>query len=351
VTDLLLPGIASRRVPTRRLTINVLDDGRPGGEPVLFIHGNVSSALFFQTTLLALPEGFRGIALDLRGFGDTDPEPVDATRGLADYSDDVAALIDALELDRPHVVGWSMGSGVALQLLLDHAERLASLTLIAPVSPYGFGGTRDADGTPLSSDGAGTGGGTVNPDFVARLAAGDTSDEASTSPRQVLRAHYVKPPFVPAQEDIYVASMLSTRTGENHYPGDLRPTEAWPQVAAGDRGVLNTMSPTHLRLDGIDRVRPKPPILWIRGDSDVIISDTSAYDLAYLGSLGAVPDWPGIEQVPPQPMVTQTRAVLRRYADAGGSYREVVITEAGHSPFLEKPEDFLAALTDFLRGV
>ncbi len=59
------------------------------GQPVLFVHGNVSSSLFSQPAMLALPDGYRPLAMDLRGFGDTDPEPVDATRGLRDYADDL----------------------------------------------------------------------------------------------------------------------------------------------------------------------------------------------------------------------------------------------------------------------
>jgi pimeloyl-ACP methyl ester carboxylesterase len=350
LTDHLLPGVTARRVPTGRLVVNVLHDDRTAGRPVLFVHGNVSSALFFQTTILALPDGFRGLAIDLRGFGDTDPAPVDATRGLADYADDVAAVADALDLPRFHLVGWSMGGGVAMQCLVDMAERLESLTLIAPVSPYGFGGSRGVDGELVSADGAGTGGGGVNADFVARLASGDRSAEAQTSPRRVLRAHYVKPPFVPEHEDMYVASMLSTRVGDDHYPGDSRPSQSWPGFAAGDRGVLNTMSPLHLRLAAVAEVVPRPPVLWVRGDSDVIVSDTSAYDLAYLGSLGAVPGWPGPQAMPPQPMVGQTRSVLDRYAAGGGSYREVVIDDAGHSPHIERPAQFLEALTGLLTG-
>ena len=160
----------------------------------------------------------------------------------------------------------------------------------------------------------------------------------------------MRPPFVPEHEDRYVASMLSTRIGEDHYPGDARTSPTWPGTAAGDRGVLNALSPVHLRLDGIDAVEPKPPILWIRGDSDIIVSDTSAYDLAYLGSVGAVPGWPGPLEVPPQPMVGQTRAVLDRYAAAGGRYREVVVSDAGHSPHLERPEQFRHALSGHLLG-
>lgn len=72
------------------------------------------------------------------------------------------------------------------------------------------------------------------------------------------------------------------------------------------------------------------------------------FDLANLGALGALPGWPGSETHPPQPMVTQTRAVLDRYATAGGSYDEIVIADAGHSPHIEKPAEFSAALEEIL---
>ncbi len=59
-----------------------------------------------------------------------------------------------------------------------------------------------------------------------------------------------------------------------------------------------------------------------------------------------IPGWPGADAFPPQPMVGQTRHVLDGYAAAGGVYREVVVADAGHSPFLEHPDQFLAALLD-----
>lgn len=344
----VLPGLSAQRIPTERLTVNVITvDGRTG-PPVLFVHGNVSSSLFWQPTMLALPERYRPLALDLRGFGGTDPAPVDATRGLRDFADDVAALVEALELPPVHLVGWSMGGGVVQQFLLDRPARVASLTLVNPVSPYGFGGTRGLDGDLVAPDGAGSGGGTANPEFVERLATGDRGEDSPLSPRQVLLAHYVKPPLVPDLLDVYVESMLSTVVGDGNYPGTSGPSDSWPGLAPGDRGVLNTMAPTHLRLDGLPEVDPKPPVLWIRGADDVIVSDTSLYDLAYLGSLGAVPGWPGSDACPPQPMVSQTRAVLDRYAAAGGRYREVVIADAAHSPHLERQDEFLAALVRHL---
>jgi pimeloyl-ACP methyl ester carboxylesterase len=346
----LLPGITSKRVPTIRLTTGVLSADAGYGQPVLFVHGNVSSSLFWQPTMLALPAGYRPLAADLRGFGDTDPEPVDATRGLRDYADDLAALIDAMELAPVHLVGWSMGGGVLLQYLADRpaTHGAASVTLVAPVSPFGFGGTIGPRGELCDPDGAGSGGGSVNADFVARLAAGDRSAESPMSPRQVLLAHYVKPPFEPAELDIYVESMLSTRVGDDHYPGDFRADLGWPGFAPGDRGVLNTMAPTHFRIESLAALDPKPPVLWIRGSDDVIVSDTSLYDIGYLGSIGAIPDWPGAEVWPPQPMVTQTRGLLQDYAAAGGRYQEIVIQDSGHGPHLDQAGQFTGALTAHL---
>jgi len=165
MSDALLPGTTATRVPTARLTQNVLHpegvDPAGPGEAVLFVHGNVSSALFWQQPVLALAEigRVRPLAVDLRGYGDTDPLPIDARRGVRDWADDVAALVDALGLDRVHLVGWSMGAGVVLQYLLDRPERVASVALVAPVSPYGFGGTAGPEGRRLSEDGAGSGAG------------------------------------------------------------------------------------------------------------------------------------------------------------------------------------------------
>lgn len=340
----LLPGVIARRIRTGRLTVNVLEAENRAGVPVLFVHGNVSSSLFWQTTMLALPEGFRPLAMDLRGFGDTDPEPVDATRGLDDYSDDLAALVSVLDLAPLHLVGWSMGGGVLLRYLLGAPAAIASLTLVNPVSPYGFGGTRGTDGRLCHPSAAGSGAGSANTEFVQRLAAGDTGHESALSPRQVLLAHYVKPPCVPAHLDMLVESMLSTRVDDDHYPGTTATTGDWPGIAPGERGVLNTMAPTHLRISDLSEVEPKPPILWLRGADDVIVSDTSLYDLAYLGSIGAVPGWPGAETCPPQPMVAQTRTVLDTY----GNYRERVIPDSGHAPHLDQPAAFRAALIEHL---
>ncbi|WP_205801238.1 alpha/beta hydrolase [Micromonospora thermarum] len=324
--------------------------GPPDGVPVLLIHGNCSSALFWEPLVRRLPGHLRVIAPDLRGYGDTDTAPVDATRGLADFADDVAALLDQESLlpagARPVVVGHSLGAGVAMRLLVDRPDRVAGLLLSAPVSPYGFGGTRDLDGAPTTPDFAGTGAGTASADFVRRLAAKDRGDEAPTSPRAVLRSAYVADPSsLGDDEELLLDTVLSTATGEDNYPGTAEPSANWPGTAPGRRGVLNALAPAYFRVaDELVAVAGKPPVTWVRGDADVIVSDTSLFDLAYLGALGVVSGWPGEADCPPQPMVGQTRAVLERYAAAGGAYREVVLPGCGHSPHIECPVEFVAEL-------
>jgi pimeloyl-ACP methyl ester carboxylesterase len=109
---------------------------------------------------------------------------LDATRGLGDFSDDLYALAVTLGLRERtiHLVGWSMGGMVAIRYTMDHPDTVASLTLVNPMSPYGFGGTKDALGTPCWPDYAGSGGGTTNPEFVRRLKEGDRSEQDPNSP-------------------------------------------------------------------------------------------------------------------------------------------------------------------------
>jgi pimeloyl-ACP methyl ester carboxylesterase len=347
----LLPGIVAHSVTTPRYTANVLE--RPAaGDPsstVVFVHGNVSSSQFYMPTMLALPADVRALAIDLRGFGDSETLPVDATRGLRDFADDVVGVLDALGLGAVHLVGWSMGGGVVSTILLEHPERVLSLTLEAPVSPYGFGGTHGADGARNDADGAGTGGGGANPDFVARLQAGDADSVEQTSPRGVFRAAYTAKPEAHAElEDLWIESMLSTKTGPDNYPGDSVASENWPGFAAGTRGVLNTMAPQHFDVSGIADLAVKPPILWIHGEKDAIVSDGSFFDLNMLGQVGVIPGWPGAEVAPPQPMKAQTRAVLDRYRANGGSYREVALPEAGHAPHLDEADAFVTELVRHL---
>lgn len=346
----LLEGLDAAVIDTPRLRTHVITRGAPDGEPVILVHGNASAARFFEELMLAMPAGYRVIAPDLRGYGRSEAKPLDATRGVRDFSDDLAALVQTLGLERFHLAGWSLGGNVAMQYTIDHPQTVATLTLIAPGSPYGVGGSHGLYGQPNNPEFSGSGGGIVNAELVQRIAAGDRSAESPFSPRNVKNSLYYKPPFRAAREEVFLSEMLSTVTGPDNYPGDMTPTESWPGVGPGTRGLGNALAPKYCNQSGLAAVRPQPPILWIRGDSDAIISDTSTLDLGILGQMGLVPGWPGPEVFPAQPMVSQMRAVLDSYSAQSGSYREVVLPDCGHSPHIEQPEAFHAAFFPFLRG-
>jgi pimeloyl-ACP methyl ester carboxylesterase len=341
-------GVNSELVNTSRLETHVLTSGPEDGIPVLFVHGNASSSRFFGETLAGLASRYRGLAPDLRGFGDSEAKPLDATRGLGDFSDDLRDLVQALGLESIHLVGWSAGGSVAMQYTMDHPSMVVSLTLVDTMSPYGFGGTKDDGGTPCWPDFAGSGGGTANPEFVGRLEANDRTDSDPNSPRNVMNNFYFKPPFRTAREEALLSSVLSTQTGEDNYPGDMTVSENWPGVAPGERGMNNAISPRYCNLEDFAQLQPGPPVLWVRGEDDVIVSDTSLLDFGYLGQLDAIPGWPGADVYPPQPMVSQIRAVLDAYEARGGRYSEEVITDCGHTPHVEKPEEFQRLLSGFL---
>ena len=343
-----LSGISTRLIPTKRLRVRILECGDSGGEPIVFVHGNFSAASYFEELMLSMPDHFRCIAVDLRGYGQTEDLPIDATRGARDWSDDLRAVFVALGITRTHLLGWSAGAAAIMQFLIDKPTMVQSLTLVAPVSPYGFGGTKDLAGTPCYGDFSGSGGGVVNPAFVDRIKAKDYSSDTPLSPRNVINQSFVSPPFAFAREDQLLSCSLEQRVGEKRYPGDSVSSTNWPFCSPGNWGPINALSPKYLDLSAVATVVNPPPILWIRGDKDIVISDNSSSDSGVLGEMGLISEWPGDKVFPSQPMVSQMRQLLDQYRNNGGEYREIVMQNVGHSPFLEKPKEFLKELLDLI---
>lgn len=340
-------GVSRQRSETDRLETQYLEYNSDGDRPVVFLHGNASSSRFFAELMADLPEEFHAVAPDFRGFGESERRPIDATRGLRDFADDIHALLSALGISDPSLVGWSTGGGVALRYAIDYGG-VESLGLINPVPPYGYGGTK-RDGTPCQPDYAGTGGGLVNDAFMQAIEENDRSG-GEGSPRTVLNTVYTAPDseIDPDLEDEYVDSILSTEIGDDHYPGDQTASENWPGMAPGEGGVNNALSPKYCDLTDFVDVDSTPPVCWIRGSEDQVVANGSLFEAGFLGQIGEIPGWPGEEVYPPQPMVTQTRDLLEEYEDAGGEYEEVVVDGAGHSPHIEQPDRVRSALVDAL---
>lgn len=333
---------------------------RADADPVVLIHGNLSSSVFFEPLMRMLPQRFRPLAVDLRGFGGSDPEPVDATRGVRDLSDDVLAVLDALGVERAHLVGWSLGGSVALQAALDAPRRVTSMTLIAPISPHGFGGTVDERGSLLAPDAAASGAGLVSPAVVRALADHDTSVENRAGARALLRRFYLGAGSEGADvggwsiegmaEEDLVAGMLQVAVGPEHYPGDRATSENWPGWAPGSSGVMNAISPKYLDVSAFAIIDPKPPVLWIRGSADSVISDDSGMDFVARARAASLDGYPGEDAAPPQPMLAQTRAVLDAFGASGGHVREVVIAGAAHAPHLTALPQLMESLVPHLDG-
>jgi pimeloyl-ACP methyl ester carboxylesterase len=205
-------------------------------------------------------------------------------------------------------------------------------------------------GTMCYPDSAGSGGGIVNAAFAQAIAAGDRGSDSQVSPRVVMNTFYWKPPFIPVREEDLLSSVLSEHIGDQEYPGDSVPSSNWPNVAPGKFGPANALAPLYAGdVSRLYAIQPKPSVLWVRGAHDQIVSDNSLFDMGTLGALGAVPGWPGADVFPSQPMVSQTRAVLEQYKNSGGSYSEVIIEDAAHSPYIEQPEEFNRAFHAHIR--
>ena len=346
----LLPGIRSLAIDTDRLRVHYLESGPEDGIPVVLIHGNLATGRFFERLMAGAPDRYRLVAPDMRGFGDTERVPIDSTRGLRDWADDAHSLVAALGIERPvHLAGWSTGGAAIGNYAVDRT--VASLTFIDPVSPYGFGGVL-ADGSPCFPDHAGSGGGVGSPDFAQRLGAADRSSDSPFSPRNVMNTSYWSPRHrEPAdREDLLVDEILKSVIGDDGFPGDATPSDHWPGVAPGTRGILNALSGKYCRWSDIVEIDAKPPILWTHGTEDIVVADGSAWDIATLGRLGAVPGWPGEDVFPPQPMVSQIRAVLGRYREAGGRVETELFEGSGHGPFIDQADRWRTRFFDFLRS-
>lgn len=346
-----LPGVRSHSLTTDRLTMHYLTYGPEDGVPVILIHGNLATSRFYEHLMPHAPSGYHFIMPDMRGFGDTEPVPIDATRGLRDWADDTHSLVRALGITQPvHLAGWSTGGAAIAAYAIERPNEVASLTFIDPVSPYGFGGTMP-DGTPCFPDWAGSGGGTGSPDFAQKLAEKDRSTDSPFSPRNVIATSYWSPDYQAPAElmDMLVDEVLKSVIGEDGYPGDFTTSENWPGIAPGTRGILNALSGKYCNWAGIVNINPKPPALWTHGTADIVVADGSAWEMGTLGKMELVPGWPGEDVFPPQLMVTQIRTVLEQYAAAGGKVQIEMFEGSGHGPLFDAAQRWRELFFSFLQ--
>lgn len=109
------------------LRTNILDNGK--GPPLVMLHGLSDDCTFWLPLVDALSPPFRVVAPDLRGHGASDKPP--GPYAIRQMAEDVSALMTALGIPEARFAGFSMGSAVALQLAMDHPERVRALALMS----------------------------------------------------------------------------------------------------------------------------------------------------------------------------------------------------------------------------
>lgn len=129
-----------RKFSSQGLRLNVVDHGGTGS-PVILLHGGSAHARWWDFVVPHLGADRRALALDFRGHGDSEWAAAGAY-AISDYAADVRALIEAFDLQRPVLVGHSLGSFVALRYAVDHPADLSALVLVDGRATFGAAGSR-----------------------------------------------------------------------------------------------------------------------------------------------------------------------------------------------------------------
>jgi pimeloyl-ACP methyl ester carboxylesterase len=107
--------------------INLYFETHGTGQPLILLHGGLGSGEMFGPTLTELAQQHQVITVDLQGHGRT--ADIDRPIDIRLMADDIAALIDHLRLDKPDVVGYSLGGGVALFTAVKYPDKVRRLVL------------------------------------------------------------------------------------------------------------------------------------------------------------------------------------------------------------------------------
>lgn len=112
------------------------DLGPHGTIPLLFLHGWQADSGTWAIVMERLAKRHRTIAIDLRGFGQSNTAP--GPYRVENFSDDLSALVADLDLDPLVAIGHSMGAAVAQRFAIDRPDAVEGLVLVSPVPASGI---------------------------------------------------------------------------------------------------------------------------------------------------------------------------------------------------------------------
>ncbi|MBU2360130.1 MAG: alpha/beta hydrolase [Alphaproteobacteria bacterium] len=142
----MIDGFTNTRVDTGEVTLSVHRAGT--GTPLILLHGYPQNHHCWAMVAPHFAQHFDTIVPDLRGYGDSDAPADDAahtTYSKRRMAADIIGLMDALGLDRAHVIGHDRGARVAYRMALDHPDRIHRLGIIEIVPTGDFWDSWTAD--------------------------------------------------------------------------------------------------------------------------------------------------------------------------------------------------------------
>jgi pimeloyl-ACP methyl ester carboxylesterase len=276
---------SEQHVKANGLRFRVLEEG--SGPPVVLLHGFPETADIWRGTMTALAgAGFRAIAPDLRGFGATDkPEGVESYL-MPNQIADTTGLLDALGIDRAHMVGFDWGGALAWFTASFAAERVNRLVAVAVGHPGAF--------FPIEPEQM------QRSWYIWLFQFRDVAEELLSRDDFAVLRHWLRWGGFPGDEDAVIARMAQ--------PGAL---------TAGVNWYRANVAPELLTAPQL----PFPPV-----------------EAATLGIRGAK-----------DPMLTE-RLMAESGKFVNGEWRYERFEDSGHWPMLDAPEQFNALLVEFLSG-
>src|SRR6266853_1322247 len=109
--------------------INLYYETHGNGRPLVLLHGGLGSGEMFGPVLPLLAERHQVVTVDLQGHGRT--ADIDRPIDVRLMADDIAALIDHLDLEQPDLVGYSLGGGVALHTAAKYPAKVRRLVAVS----------------------------------------------------------------------------------------------------------------------------------------------------------------------------------------------------------------------------
>jgi 4,5:9,10-diseco-3-hydroxy-5,9,17-trioxoandrosta-1(10),2-diene-4-oate hydrolase len=263
------------------LKVRVLERGDPESPPVVLIHGWGCSVYVFRRNMPALADGgFRVIAVDLKGHGLSDKPIASDEYTIDSLVDHLRDILDALALERPALVGHSLGGSLIYHFASRYRERAKCLGLLSPVGLNGvplmrlYRALTPKPLTPLLRQ--------IKPRLIVTLALRRVYGQ-----RARFNERDVEEFLAPSQFPQYALAMRELLHNYDWTAGKNRRLETIDLPAVGLWGALDHMMPD----DGMGVYVPLLPRIVLRvipGAGHVIAEETpDEVNTALLGLLNA----------------------------------------------------------------